>query len=306
MKKLLVLLVSIGLILSVSAVSLASLDVRGDFRYKYYSNVDKNTGGEDEVNDGHDLRVEVIGKFGDQIVAYVKLRDVGTRGDDADFYADEFWVSYKTNYATFKMGDFEWKLTPSRSILKANNTYIFPRTDTLLTADIPLPKGFFTGFAYAADGTGADSSVQDGGYDLKFGYANQIAGGEIHYFDSASELASARKTNLALDGWYKPLTHLKVYAVRNDPEFVDDATYGADAETLIGAYLDHLAGTPFGIRAEYIVTDRLSRNKEFNPWGVNLEWLFNKQFSVDLETTNYITTASEEEITSVLTFKLKF
>ncbi|HYH04717.1 MAG TPA: hypothetical protein VEC37_16620 [Bacillota bacterium] len=324
MRKLLVLLVAMVLILSVATVSLAALEVRGDFRYNFTYNGSDSALGEDKMVDDHDFRLEFVGKYSDKVVAFVRLRDAGTKGDFLDFNnndikdkaeedtsisanVDQFWVSYQSKYALWKMGDFEWKILPSRDELTPNGGYCMRRTDTMISAEIPLPKGCYTGFAFIPDGNGEGSDVQDGAYALKLGYANPKYAGEVHYFDTKSTSPKNRKTVFAVDTWYKPFATVKVYLCYTDPKFVDDVANGQDPDTMLGFYWEQIMKTPLNSRFEYIVNRKVQNTMEYNPWRFSVGWDFTSNLSAGVNVTNYISTKPYEEDYAIgFGCKLKF
>lgn len=316
MKKLLVLLVSAMLVLSLAAVSMASVEVTGDFRYVY--TLDSAKEDEEELTDGIDLRLEVLGQVSDTVSAYLKLRNQD--GGDETFKADEYFLTFAPDWATFQVGYFDWSLTPSVDIIAANDFDSFPRTDTLFTVDVPFGRGFSIGAAFALDGndfnddTGEDGitplgrDVKDGAYDVKLGYANEIFGGEVHYSDTGTDNTTGDyfETNVAVNVWYNPLENLQLFAARNAPEYVDDRD--VDAETLVGFYWNNIAATPFGLRAEYIVTKREVGNDDFNPYGIRLEYQFTNNLILELEHVNYLDkdVSNDEESKTSLTAKVLF
>lgn len=318
MKKLLVLLVSAMLVLSLAAVSMASVEVTGDFRYVY--TLDSAKEDEEELTDGIDLRLEVLGQVSDTVSAYLKLRNQD--GGDETFKADEYFLTFAPDWATFQVGYFDWSLTPSVDIITANGFDSFPRTNTLFTVDVPFGNGFSFGIAYVFDGndsvdgytrsgvSGAEiRNVQDGAYDLKLGYANELFGGEVHYSETKTDgtiadddevLANFEK-NLAINVWYQALENLQIYALRNDPEYALDGS-DVDAETVVGFYWSNIAATPFGFRAEYNTTSVNDGTDDYHPYGVRLDYTFGNGLILELEHLNY----NSDDTTTALTAKVLF
>jgi hypothetical protein len=141
MKKLLVFFVSVVLVFSLAAVSLAAATVRGDFKYNMYEDDSKTVNGSHHYADT-DLYVRVSGDLSDSVYATGNFEF--KRVSDGTFTTaiDEFYATMKEDWGTAKMGYYEYEFTPSRVNLSSANFKVLPACDATFEVNIPLAKGF--------------------------------------------------------------------------------------------------------------------------------------------------------------------
>jgi hypothetical protein len=282
MKKLLVLLVSAALVLSFAAASMAAATVTGDFRYEWY-----NETATENSYDNADLRVKVAGNVSDTVSAYYVLRAQslnvstvdGANKGKFEAYIDEWQFVWKQAYGTFTLGNWDWKTTPSRVLLKSAGYNIFPRSEGNLAYDNAFGD-FYVGGVMAID-VANDAKVDDNGYDVKFGYKSDIWGAEAHYYDT--KLVNG--TSYAIDGWFKPTDNIKVYVYGNDPKGTWKGIGGFDY--VVGAQFSKIAGTTLKASVEYAPIERKeSATFDWNEYAVQLQYTFKNKVVGELEYTN--------------------
>lgn len=319
MKKLLVVLLAAMMIVSVAAAAMAAVTVKGDFRYDF--TMDSAKEGQDSVVDTPDLRLQFSGNVNDNLSAYMQIRtkNAGQQtvtdniyDDDplvldnetkdykvGSFYADEYHITLKQSFGTFKVGNWDWKTTPSRVNLKSNGFNVFPRTQTTLALDVPFESGLFAGIAYALDGNSpAASDVEDGGYDVKVGYKADVFGVEVHYFDTKT---AAEATNIALDVYYQATDNIKAYVYANDP---DSKATDADVDPVIGASFSNFLGEKSKVSLEYAV-DKECNDRNFNPYFLTVSVPTATGIIFEVEHSNYMD-GTEEETKTVVRGKFLF
>jgi opacity protein-like surface antigen len=291
MKKLLVIFLSAVLVLSFAAASMAAATVTGDFRYEWYNETKT-----DDSYDNADLRVKIAGNVSDSVSAYLvaraqslnynKVLTIGGTdykiGNDGkfDFYIDEWQFVFKQSYGTFTLGNWDWKTTPSRVLLKSAGFNILPRSEGNLAFDKSFGD-FYAGAIMAIDESN-DKKINDNGYDVKFGYKSDVWGAEAHYFDTKK---NDTDTNVALDAWFKPSDNIKLYVYGNDYEPGYKGIDGFDP--VIGAQFSKIAGTSLKVSIEYGIEARLPDTAaEWNEYALQLQYAFSNKVVAELEYQN--------------------
>ncbi|TCL57445.1 porin-like protein [Hydrogenispora ethanolica] len=309
MKKLLVLFACLALLLSMAAAAMAAIDVKGDFRYELIKNSDKD--GESSVYDNADLRLQFSGKASETLEAYVQVRaQSGDKPDKSNtsqnFYADEYYFTFKQPFGTIKWGAFDYKVHPSRVLLKVCDNNIFvERNPTMFTADIPLgDSGVYSGFGYVIDGT-SSLVLLDDAYDFKLGYKTKLYGVEANYYETNASKASAVDSLLALDAWYQVTPTIKVFAFYSDPDY-SETVKPFKAETALGVTWDKIGGSTLKATYEYCVSGREKSGVKWDkdPWALQLIYTFNNKFSFEYELQNKV--ADGEKTEAILRSRVKF
>ncbi len=321
MKKLVVLMISIVLILSIASISSAAVTVNTDFRYEYIniSGNDKNqaaNGSQAEAYDNADFRiiVDYAPDTNPKYSGHMQLRTQTTGkptteqnynlNSQLDFYADEYWINWQKSWGNIRIGNWDWKITPSRVLVKASGNNIFPRSQSSLAIDVPLGSVFYTGANYVIDGS-SDSKVRDGAYDLKLGFKTQKVGLELHGYDCNT--TSGVETGTAWDLWYQAFDSVKFYVYGHDVEYTNS---DPDPETIFGILFTNLGGVKGAqISLEYGIdkTDPIIFTKEYNQYGLQAIYPFASGWQVEYELTNLYMklTSADVETKHLLRLRLK-
>jgi hypothetical protein len=349
MKKLLALGLSAVMVLGLAATVMAGVAVKGDLRYEFIS--DGSREAEDDSYDNPDLRLWVDAEISENLSAYLKLRyqpdgdtltgsniitstdgSAGTKTTiitknwtlaEDDLSIDEYFLTWDTNFATLKIGDFEYKVNPSRIVAQSNEYDSFTKADLLITGNIPFGN-YYAGFAYAVAGskvskkiskrtdvTTADYTVrgpvkfdyysvnpiEDGAYDICLGYKTDTYGLEFHAFDTKTDDPDSVATSVSYDAWYKPSENIKLFSYGNQAAYGDDSD--ADLNPVVGVLFTRFFSDQLQAGLEYALNEN---NSDYTPYGIQLIYNFNNHWGLELEHSN----VTEDDDKTVCRFSLKF
>jgi hypothetical protein len=264
MKKLLVLLLAAMMVLSVAAVSMAAATVGGEVKLIYKTD-DIKTDDESEWTDKAEAKITATTQVSDSVTGFAAFK-AANAGKGVNL--DEYHITIAQDYGSFKFGYFGHKLTPSLDIIKGWG-YKELKGNALAVGKFNITDEFTFGLAYALDGEAGVGDIKptyDGAYDVSFGYATDLFGGEIHVFGNGdcTNVGTDLESATALDVWYQPIDMLKAYVAYVDVERYKE-TKAQDAAIIVGAYADFTDA--FYGRFEYNVEDY---DADFNNYGVKL------------------------------------
>lgn len=275
MKKVLVLLVGAALVLSLAAVSMAEVTVKGDFRYDMYDDegrADKDGNPLDNTYGVTDLRLRFTGDLSDTVQATVNFKWVQDSETSSDATGgasiDEFKVTGKQSWGTWTMGHFEYKFTPSREELKSGGYHVWQKADALFLVNVPAGDSGFSVDAMVQPYS--ENKVDDGAYGVALNYGVEKWGMRLSYADFLSELSNGDGMDLmALDVHYNMNDDMLVYVAAVDYSANDEdiTEYnGIDGiDPVIGFKVKNLAGVErWFASAEYAI------NKRYD--GTDDEW----------------------------------
>lgn len=310
MKKLLVVLLASMMVFALAAASFGAVNtIKGDFRFNFMANTNQNATVEDYFTDNVDLRIIFDSKISDSFAAHLQMRakagsepKVLAASEVGDFYADEYWFDYKTSFATFRMGNWDLKLHPSRVLIKAAGNNIFPRSQSTLLMVVPITDAFYAGIGYVIDGSG-DGKVLDGAYDFQVGYKGESWGIEAHSYNTKYKTWSADKfrTGVALDAYWKATDNVKLYLFYHDPKSYQDTNPKAD--TVIGGLFTNLFDTKAQVSVEYSLLNQVG---DFHNYGVQAVYPFKMGLQLEYEIYNSAYFPSNNQLTQVLRLRAKF
>jgi hypothetical protein len=282
MKKLLIVLLAAMMVLSLAAVSMAATTVGGELKMIYKTD-DVKTNDEAEWYDAAEAKVTATTQVSDSVAGFVAIKT----GDGANggFKADEYHITFTQDFGTVKVGYFGHKLTPSLDIIKGWG-FKEMKGNALTEANFNIADGFVLGLAYALDGnTGNEvgdlQPLYDGAYDVKFGYATDLFGGEVHVFGNGDCKNDEIESVNALDVWYQPMDMLKAYVAYVDAGFKGPRK-DPDAAIIVGA-LAQLTDA-FSARFEYNIEEYGTKPDTYNNYGLKLAYAFGNGVTAEFKT----------------------
>lgn len=297
MKKLLVLLVSAALVLSMAAVSMAAVNVSADWRAEWVS--------QDSEDDGdfgfkkYDLRFNFDGKVSDTIdahlqIAYENTDGTGTAtidgksgkvivdGKNGKVIVKEYWATFKQSWGTFQAGAWDYKLYPSRVLIKPHNQNCINEKSMQFVATVPFPNGFSIGALVIPD---LKDNKTD--WDLKVAYKGSNWGAEVHYGQDEEK----DDDYWTYDVYYQITKDIKVFSFGMNTD--TDGTRGTkkwddDFAAAIGAQWSKIAGSKLTASLEVgLETAGKGSGNDFTPVAVQLKYEFNNKLNLEVEYTNY-------------------
>lgn|GEM_PF-1177783 len=284
MKKLLVLLVSAALVLSMAAVSMAAVNVSADWRAEWVS--------QDSQDDGdlgfkkYDLRFNFDGKVSDTIDAHLQIaydsaaQDSGK--DTIGFTTKEYWATFKQSWGTLQAGTWDYKLYPSRVLIKPHNQNCINEKSMQFVATVPFPNGFSIGALVIPD---LKDNKTD--WDLKVAYKGSNWGAEVHYGQDEEK----DDDYWTYDVYYQFNKNLKVFSFGMNAD--TDGVRGTkkwddDFAAAIGAQWSKIAGSKLTASLEVgLETAGKGSGNDFTPVAVQLKYEFNNKLNLEVEYTNY-------------------
>lgn len=306
MKKLLVVLMAAVMVLSVAAVSLAAVTVKGDFRYDMYQ--DETASDESYAN--ADLRFNFSGSLSDTLDASATVKIVHDDGKDrkdadktTDVTLDEFFVNYKQSWGSVKAGYYEYKFTPSRVLLKSGHYHVWEKSDVVIATTFNLIGGLTADLIVQPY---QQNIADDGAYGVSLNYAADKWGAKVTYADFLAPAANTLNVDddlnlIAFDAYYKINDNMKVFVTavdysandKKDAAYVDGegdnssiyAKNGIDGiDPVIGFSWDKIAGTKLFAAVEYAINPRYEDTAaEYNEATLNLKYKFNNNTGLEIE-----------------------
>lgn len=298
MKKLLVVLLSAAMVLSLAAVSMAAGTVKGDFRYDMYQDESNSA---DESYAISDMRLIFEGNISDSVSALFnyQIQHTNKKGDgNSETSADwnEYYITYKESWGSVKAGYYEYKFTPDRAILKSGQYHVWQKSDVMaaftfntpiegLTADV-----LFQPYAQYKQYYDRD----DGSYGVSVAYDAEKWGVKATYADFGHSRDNNDDNDLyAIDIHYNINDTMKVFALGVDysENDKDKATsrynkWGIDGfDPVLGFSWDKIAGTTLFAAIEYAINPRFEDNdaQEFDEYTINLKYKFTDKTAFELE-----------------------
>lgn len=270
MKKLLVLLVSAALVLSMAAVSMAAVNVSADWRAEW-----KSTDADDELSfSKYDLRFNFDGKVSDSIDAHLQI----TFDGEKTVAVKEYWATFKQSWGTLQAGAWDYKLYPSRVLLKPHNFNALNEKSTQFVATVPFPNGFTFGAFIIPD---LSKDAMD--WDLRVAYKADVWGAEVHY----GKDEKADEDYITFDAYYQPVKNVKVFAYGINTEGAySTKRWDDDFAPVIGAQFSNIAGSKWTASLEYGL-ETAGGSNDFNPLGIQAKYTFNNKLALELEYMNY-------------------
>jgi len=280
MKKLLVVLLSAAMVLSVAAVSMAAITTNGQLEFKY----DFGTGVEKT-----DARIWFTGKVNDELSAYVRLR-----ANNAQLNVDYYYFTVAKEWATFQAGRWEFVTDGNVDILTSIE---FLRDDLTQTyGDVPktnydwavlttIPFGdAFKGYVWYNPGDDKAATGRNN-YALGLNYAAGIWNADLFYLNTDTSDAND-ETGYIVNLSIAPTDAFKAYLHYGHE---DDIAGDDDQFTILG-FTYKFDKVLF--RGEYDLDDEDGANG-INPWGFavsyyadnGIEWKFTRANKSDTSET---------------------
>lgn len=300
MKKLLVLLVSAALVLSMAAVSMAAVNVSADWRAEWKSE-QKDSDGKDLKDDElgfskYDLRFNFDGKPSDSIDAHLQIAYDNT---DGKVTVKEYWATFKQSWGTFQAGTWDYKLYPSRVLIKPHSQNCINEKTMQFVATVPFPNGFSIGALVIPD---LKDNKTD--WDLKVAYKGSNWGAEVHY----GQDEAIDDDYWTYDVYYQFNKNFKVFSFGMNAD--TDGVRGTkkwddDFAAAIGAQWSKIAGSKLTASLEVgLETAGKSKGNDFTPVAVQLKYEFNNKLNLEVEYTNYDGIVEDDVI--IIRPRLKF
>jgi hypothetical protein len=289
MKKLLVVFLSAVMVLSFAAVSMAAVNVSADWRaeWQILENDTKTTPSYDDLGFGmYDLRFNFDGKVSDSIDAHLQMTYSGNAAA-----VKEYWATFKQSWGTIQAGTWDYKLIPSRVIIKPHGiNCVNEKTMQIVTT---IPVGDFSIGALVIPDTRAGMNMD---WDLKFGYKADAWGAEVHYGYDDSKL-SAKNNYYSADFYYQITKDLKVFAFAIDTEgALSPKSWNDELAPVIGAQWKNIAGSKLTASLEFGLEEAGAAGKEFTPWASQLKYSFNNKLALEIEYYNHQDTVENDKL----------
>ena len=283
MKKWLVFLVSAALVLSLAAVSMAAVTVKGDFRYEFTS--DDSVANTDYQFS--DLRFAVEGPVSDTVTAYglfqLKHDFKNSTSVSSSFDLNEYYVTYKKDWGSVKAGFYEYKFTPSRVLLKSGNKHVWDNTDVLIASTFKTPvDGLTFDFLFQPY---AQNVQDDGSYGLSFAYNASNFGVKATYADFKN-LGNVEKDLFAWDIYFMLNDTMKLFANAVDYNQNKPGTKYSGIDPVVGFAWDKIGGSGLYGAVEYALNARNENSTtapEFDEYTVNLKYKFTDKTGLEIE-----------------------
>lgn len=241
MKKLLVVLMAAMMVLSMAAASMAAATVSGDWRWEWTMN-DGAPATDHFTYSKSDLRFNFNGKVSDSVDAYLQVVI-----NDSAIAIKEYKVTFKQSFGTITTGYWDYKLAPSRVLLKAHQALNCVNNKKFqVLAEVPFADNFTFGLYFTPFAT-RTADYQDS-YDLKLAYKAESFGAEIHY-GNAPAIDDA--DYIALDFYYDITKDIKatLVAVSVDDQgpladsYSDDGATVEGLDVIVGLVWKNIAGS---------------------------------------------------------------
>jgi len=293
MKKLLVLLVSAALVLSMAAVSMAAVNVSADWRAEWESKDSKDDG--DLGFKKYDLRFNFDGKVSDTIDAHLQIAFDGEK----TLTTKEYWATFKQSWGTFQAGAWDYKLYPSRVLIKPHSQNCVNEKTMQFVATVPFPNGFSIGALVIPD---LRDNKTD--WDLKVAYKGSNWGAEVHYGQDEEK----DDDYWTYDVYYQITKDIKVFSFGMNTD--TDGTRGTkkwddDFAPAIGFQWSKIGGSNLTASLEVgLETAGKSKGNDFTPVAVQLKYAFNNKLNLEVEYTNYSGITEDDVI--IIRPRLKF
>jgi len=293
MKKLLVLLVSAALVLSMAAVSMAAVNVSADWRAEWESKDSKDDG--DLGFKKYDLRFNFDGKVSDTIDAHLQIAFDGEK----TLTTKEYWATFKQSWGTFQAGAWDYKLYPSRVLIKPHSQNCVNEKTMQFVATVPFPNGFSIGALVIPD---LRDNKTD--WDLKVAYKGSNWGAEVHYGQDEEK----DDDYWTYDVYYQITKDIKVFSFGMNTD--TDGTRGTkkwddDFAPAIGFQWSKIGGSNLTASLEVgLETAGKNSGDDFTPVAVQLKYAFNNKLNLEVEYTNYDGIVEDDVI--IIRPRLKF
>jgi hypothetical protein len=281
MKKLLVVLMAAMMVLSLAAVSMAAATVEGDWRVEWVK-----AGDNDLTFKQNDLRLNFKGKVSDSVDAYMQY----TFGSATSL--KEYYVTFKQDWGKAQVGLWDYKLVPSRVILKPHGD-LNCRNQKAMQFLFEIPVGDALTFGLwmvpdAAKTAGADPTKEFDNmtYDVKAAYKADSFGTELHFgsFNDSGKVGGvsglvAEGNYIAFDVYYNINDNIKAFV------------YGVNADKEIKGWVEELApivGATFktGKLTSSIEYALEETSKDYTQYALQFKYGFTNKVNLEVEYTN--------------------
>jgi hypothetical protein len=261
MKKVLVVFLSAVMVLSLAAVAFGAVNVNGELKLKYNfqgtnSVVGATPKGQDK-NDLAEIKLKFSGSVNDNLSYFVAAKakasdndDGGTpsKTDNTDFYLDEYYFAYATDFGTIKAGLTAFK--PKGPIVDViDGAYKDLKAATGIQYSNKFADAIDVAVFYTPDYYKCDESLYDNATALKVGYNTDMWGveGNVVSIGNKQETAGkkvaedGRATGYTVNAYVVPVENFTVYCSVGKDQFDDPAQvlglkYVYDKLTLMGEY----------------------------------------------------------------------
>lgn len=283
MKKLLVLLVSAALVLSMAAVSMAAVNVSADWRAEWVSQDSKDDG--DLGFNKYDLRFNFDGKPSDSIDAHLQIAYDNT---DGKVSVKEYWATFKQSWGTFQAGTWDYKLYPSRVLIKPHTQNCINEKTMQFVATVPFPNGFSIGALVIPD---LRDNKTD--WDLKVAYKGSNWGAEVHYGQDEEK----DDDYWTYDVYYQITKDIKVFSFGMNTD--TNGTRGTkkwddDFAPAIGFQWAKIGGTKLTASIEAGLETLAG---DVDPLAIQVKYEFSNKLALEIEYTNYKDNTDDTVIT---------
>ncbi len=272
MKKLLIFVLTAMMVLSMTAVAMASAVTFSGFARYGYDWVAVPAAGAAGASDGkYKLSTNIA--ISDSLSANITFVD-SVLNSSSNPQTDAAYFLYKTGNASIKVGSFDYNVKDSVDILNGifGGNDLDNIKDTVLVTYNFTPKVFASLYVSQANSNTLAAAASNGYYGVSAGYAGDVFGADVYYLESANR-----------NYIYDPVTAVNVY-VKSASGFKAFVHYGTTTFNQSGTDVDYAsqiigftydpATLPIFARFEYDLNKGLADNADGNNMGFRVGYKF--------------------------------
>ncbi|HYH02506.1 MAG TPA: porin [Bacillota bacterium] len=315
MKKFLGIALTVGLVLSMTVVTVAApkVTVGGEGNYGYDFAKDSYKG--DEGANFGDLALTVTAEINNNVSLFGKLKTEDLSKGMGEHFTDEAWAYLKFAPMNLKIGYFGFGFGGSKDILDVPmgdfKSSVGLQAETLI-AEAVAAKLYFPTRSSTKDDVIDGTVCADNAFGLRFDYNKEAFGvGVIYGRTDVNDVINGdtvigdNATAYTLTAYYKPLKDLKTFLDYSIKEIEYRDSSSTDDTSIIIGVLYTPANLPYECRLEYDLDDEndfKSPEENFNPWGIRLAYKLNPNTKVEINCNEKAFGSKERSIKLNLTF----
>ena len=256
MKKVLVVFLSAVMVLSLAAVAFGAVNVNGELKLKYnFQGTNSVVGATPKGQDNNDLaeiKLKFSGAVNDNLSYFIAAKakasdNDGDTSSNTDFYLDEYYFAYATDFGTIKAGLTAFK--PKGPVVDViDGAYKDLKAATGIQYLNKFADAIDVTVFYTPDYYKCDESLYDNAAALKVGYNTDMWGVEGNVVsignkqdNGGKDAAEGRATGYTVNAYVVPVENFTVYTSLgkdqfDDPAYILGLKYVYDKLTLMGEY----------------------------------------------------------------------
>jgi hypothetical protein len=270
MKKVVVLLLSAVLVLSMAAAAFGVVNVSGELKAKYKFQGENSVGGESpettdtEKNDEVEAKIILDSQINEKLSAKLVAKLTANANDGGDkFGYDEYWAAYKDTFGQVKVGYFGYKTKGNVDVL--DGAYKDLKSVTGVEYSNKLAETIDVAVFYNPDYNKKDEELFDNAFAVKAGINQDFWGVEVNYVNVGDGENTDNKAGYTVNARITPIENLNAYVSYGVDQY-------EDVVSIIGA--DYTMGN-LTARVEYDLNENIGKDSdkdkmESNLYGVKL------------------------------------